>query len=199
MTRRNIDTIWGSTGAISDPGTTKMNLGWIAEIPTHQHQNFWQERADAMLQWIEQYGIQDWDAATSYADLGLCMGTNGVIYQSQQAANLNHAPIGDGGTWWEQANFTASLVAAGGYIQLHGDTSLIIQWGKDNVAGNTVDDLITLPIAYPTAHAVAVGHEHLVDAAGIQDAGAWPESLTQVALSNADSAARDVNWISIGW
>lgn len=199
MTRRLIDTLWGSTGAVSDPGDTKLNLGWIAEIPPYQVQNYWQKRVDEALQHIEQLGIQDWHTDTEYQDLGLCLGSNGVTYQSQQAANQGHQPVADGGTWWEQANFTASLVAAGGYIKFHGDTPFIFQWGVDNVAGATVDDLVTLPLTYPNAHAVAMAQTRILLSTDILNSSAFAYSLTQVALSNNHAAAADVYWISVGW
>lgn len=77
-----------------------MNLGWIAEIPTHQVQNFWQERVEEQLQYVQRSGVEAWSTLVIYLDDALVMGSDGVLYQSQQATNTAHTPIGDDGTWW---------------------------------------------------------------------------------------------------
>lgn len=100
MSQRVVDTLWGSTGAAVDPGDTKLNLGWIAEIPIHETQNYWQLRADEAMQTQQQHGIEPWNALFIYADQGLTRGSDGFVYESEQASNLNHNPVGDSGVWW---------------------------------------------------------------------------------------------------
>jgi hypothetical protein len=103
MGQQVIDTIWGSTAAgadITDPGDIKMNLGWLEEIPPHEYENFWHNRVDQALEYSQQSGVEAWHSLVIYRDDGLSMGSDGIVYQSQQAANLNHNPVGDNGTWW---------------------------------------------------------------------------------------------------
>lgn len=93
-----IDTIWGSTGATTDPGLTKMNSGWGAEIPTHQVQNFWQQRADEMLTHLNEQGIAEWDNATTYPVDAWAKGSDGEVYRALQAATAQD-PISAPAFW----------------------------------------------------------------------------------------------------
>ncbi len=112
MSQRLIDTVWGSTGATTDPGTTKANLGWIAEIPAHDFQNWWQDRMDEQVQYVQQIGIGEWIATVTYRLNAIVMSA-GVLYQSQQASNVNHQTSDT--AWWLPLAFLQSLPR--GYIQ----------------------------------------------------------------------------------
>jgi len=41
-----------------------------------------------------------WSSVTTYAAGTVVYGTDFLSYRSAQAANTNHNPVGDGGTWW---------------------------------------------------------------------------------------------------
>lgn len=204
MPRRNIDNAWAGTGATTDPGSVKTLLGWIAEIPTYQNQNWWQRRADEMLERVEQLGIQDWLAATAYLIDGLSLGSDGVPYQAV-IANSGNDPTTDvgataPGTNWRSAAFIDyDFVQAGGFVIFNANPALILQWGEKSVAANTISDLVTLPTAYPTVHAVALGATGITGTVMDRNQAAWAHSTTQVRLGNASDVAEDVGWISIGW
>lgn len=100
MTQRIIETPWADTGAITDPGGAKTATGWIAEIPTHQNFNWLLNRADEAIQNNQETGIEPWHALVIFQDQGLTMGSDGIVYQSQQGSNLNNQPVADDGTWW---------------------------------------------------------------------------------------------------
>lgn len=100
MTQRIIETAWADGGAITDPGASKTDTGWIAEIPTHQNFNWLLHRSDEAVQNAQETGIEPWHALVIFQDQGLTMGSDGIVYQSQQGSNLNNNPVGDGGTWW---------------------------------------------------------------------------------------------------
>lgn len=55
------------------------------------HNNLF-NRSDQQHQHIEQNGIPVWDARTAYALRGLCLGPDGIIYQSKVNGNTNSDP-----------------------------------------------------------------------------------------------------------
>lgn len=202
MGRVNIVVRWAQSGLLTDPGVAESNEGFESEIPQARIQNWWQNRADESLTNLEETGIQRWDALTDYHQDGLCIADNGVLYQSQQEPNVNHDPEGDSGTWWEQANFAVSLVAAGGYIKFSGAPAFIVQWGVTTVPANRLSDnpvMVTLPVAYDNVHAHAIASQEVTGVNQDEDAAAWNGSLTQIELHNAHNSSRDVHWLSMGW
>ena len=52
----NDSTIWANAGAITDPGLSKINTGWIVEAPPHQTQNWWQDKVDRWLAYLDSLG-----------------------------------------------------------------------------------------------------------------------------------------------
>ena len=52
--------------------------------------------------WQKINNIPNWGATYTYRQYALSIGSNGVIYVSQQNNNLNHNPVGDSGTWWKE-------------------------------------------------------------------------------------------------
>ena len=93
--------LWAETGAKSDPGDPKVNQGWLAEIPPHQYQNFWQNRADNFLAHINEGGIPEWDSATTYEIISVTRGSDGSLYSGLQAANVGNDPTVSP-AWWQQ-------------------------------------------------------------------------------------------------
>lgn len=157
MGQQDIDTIWGSTGAVTDPGTVKANLGWVVEVPPHQYQNWWQNRADQWMEYSQQSGIEEWHAQVIYRDNGLAMGSDGEVYQSQQAANLNHNPVGDDGTWWfpRVSPFTGEYVTA--QTAMTGDTTYSFAHGLPSTPNSFSGYVIATdssPFGYTTGDVV---------------------------------------------
>ena len=72
------------------------------EPPDALVHNFEFFRSDQQHQHIEQNGIPRWDSRTVYSDGGLCLGSDGVIYQSQGASNQGNDPLVDDGTNWKR-------------------------------------------------------------------------------------------------
>lgn len=143
--------IWGSTGATTDPGPTQLNLGWTAEIPTHQVQNFWQKRADEMLVHYQEQGIAVHDTVTDYPVDAYTRGSDGNVYVSLQTPNINQDPT-VATTFWELLGVNlggAQNVAASGYMTLPG--GLIHQWTVVTLQAANSTQLVNLPIAFPNA------------------------------------------------
>ena len=103
MTRQNIQgNEWANAGSITDPGGAKVDLGYIAEKPPFQTENFKSNRADEMLAHIEEFGMPEWDALTIYNINSYALGSDGKIYKSLQNANQNHDAISSP-SWWTEA------------------------------------------------------------------------------------------------
>lgn len=99
MARGNFEAVWAESGARSDPGLVKRQLGWIAEKPPHQQFNWEQNYVEAFLQHLERHGVAEWDAATTYAANGIAIGSDGKLYRAVISQQGND-PIVDAGTNW---------------------------------------------------------------------------------------------------
>lgn len=107
MTRQTFpdNTIWANAAPEIDPPDASLyalayESGSGKTPPKAGVHNFLFNRADQMLQHIEQNGVPVWDARTIYALNGWCLGSDGMLYRSRQVGNVNHNPIGDDGTYW---------------------------------------------------------------------------------------------------
>lgn len=88
ITKPDMEFIWASGGAIVEPSDTKKQLGWTAEVPPHQWENWIQNRQDQYLAHINERGIPEWDGLTNYLASGLSyvQGSDGVVYKSVAAS-----------------------------------------------------------------------------------------------------------------
>lgn len=88
ITKPDWSYIWAEGGAIVQPSNTKIQTGWVAEVPPFQWENFVQNRQDQMLAHINQRGIVAWSGDTEYEAGGLSyvQGSNGTIYKSVAAS-----------------------------------------------------------------------------------------------------------------
>jgi len=200
MARQHIANVWANAGATADPGASKKDLGWEAEVPPHQWFNHWQNVVDQMLEHIEKFGIAQWDAATTYEVDGLALGSDGVVYQAV-LAQANNDPTVDDGTNWRSLVCDGDFTAAGGYVIFNSRPALIIQWGLETVGGNLTDTeySVALPIAFPTAFAVALAADDVTVDDEDVDIGARPNGLSAVYLQNAEDVPSPVRWLAIGW
>jgi hypothetical protein len=99
MGRVNILRKWANTGSIVIPSNSKIEEGWLAEIPAREFQNWWQNQTDQALEEIEQLGVQTWSAFTAYRQNALALGSNGTQYKAVQATTGDD-PTADDGTNW---------------------------------------------------------------------------------------------------
>lgn len=88
ITKPDFTYVWASGGAIVAPNDTKKQLGWVAEAPPFQWDNWLQNRQDQMLAHINQRGIPAWDGLTNYEAGGLSyvQGSDGKVYKSVAAS-----------------------------------------------------------------------------------------------------------------
>ena len=86
--------IWASGGGRTDPGGIKIDLGWVAEKPPYQYQNFLNGRTEDMLAYLESKGVAAWHTDTPYEDGAVVTGSDQELYLSLQA-NTAVDPIVD--------------------------------------------------------------------------------------------------------
>ena len=103
MARKTIETVWAADNpsAIEEPSTSKQQEGYSAEKPPYQYHNWKFNQYSSMLQDAEKNGVMSWLTDTSYNQGGLCLGSDGIVYQSQIDSNQGNDPTTDGGTNWQ--------------------------------------------------------------------------------------------------
>lgn len=125
ITKPDYTYVWASGGAVVAPNDTKKQLGWVAEAPPFQYDNWLQNRQDQMLAHINQRGIAAWDGLTNYEAGGLSyvQGSDGKVYKSVAASGPSATvqnPTTDGtDTYWTIAfaDVGAFLTQAAGDVR----------------------------------------------------------------------------------
>jgi len=99
----NINIAWAENGTKIDPGAGKYNTGWVGlgEKPPYQSQNYIQNRADVFSKHVNEFGVCQWDAITTYSISSLVLASNGLLYQSLQNTNQNNDPSVSPAFWKE--------------------------------------------------------------------------------------------------
>lgn len=158
--------VWASGGASVKPSDEKIQLGWVAEVPPFQYENWVQNRQDQMLAHINQRGIPVWDGLTEYEAGGLsyAQGSNGVVYKSVAAsgpATTVQDPTTDAeSTYWEAAFADSSDTRIVNAVQ----TS-----GNQTIAGvKTFSSFPVTPSAAPAADYQAANKKYVDDVANSQ-------------------------------
>mgnify|MGYP000323053418 CR=1 FL=1 len=89
--------IWAENGNVEIPSSEKVELGWIAEKPLNEQMNWVQNRQDAMLQYINQHGIVEWDNVTEYP-INAFVAREGVVYKAL-SQNVDKDPTLNTSIW----------------------------------------------------------------------------------------------------
>ena len=89
--------LWAENGNIEIPSSEKVELGWIAEKPLNEQMNWVQNRQDAMLQYINQHGIAEWDNVTEYP-INAFVAREGVVYKAL-SQNVDKDPTLNTAIW----------------------------------------------------------------------------------------------------
>ncbi len=85
----DLNKVWAETGGVTNPGDAKISLGYIAEIPTFQDTNWFNNLISAYVAHSNQQGISVWDTITIYPIDALVKGSDGNIYKAilEQSGN----------------------------------------------------------------------------------------------------------------
>lgn len=89
--------LWAENGNIEIPSSEKVELGWISEKPLNEQMNWVQNRQDAMLQYINQHGIVEWDKVTTYP-INAFVAREGVVYKAL-SQNVDKDPTLNTAIW----------------------------------------------------------------------------------------------------
>ena len=108
-----LSNVWAGGGTKIDPGSSKVNIGWVVQLPPYEYQNWVDNRQDQAIAHFSQHGIPEWDAVTEYQGLlSYTQGSNGVIYKCLQT-NTNKDPSNTlNGQYWTIAFESYGSVAA---------------------------------------------------------------------------------------
>lgn len=100
----DLSLIWSSAGDILKPSDSKIQQGWLAEIPARQHFNWLDNRQDQAIAHIAQHGISVWSDTLEYqAGKSYVQGSDGTVYVAT-STNTNQDPITDvSNTYWKKA------------------------------------------------------------------------------------------------
>ena len=112
--------IWAENGNIEIPSSEKVELGWIAEKPLNEQMNWVQNRQDAMLQYINQHGIAEWDNVTEYP-INAFVAREGVVYKAL-SQNVDKDPTLNTAIWtvafadFSQVDRINKIINQDGYV-----------------------------------------------------------------------------------
>src|SRR5690554_5601112 len=96
----DVNKVWAVGGAIVEPPDSKKQLGWVAEVPPFQFENWIQNRQDLFNAHVNQRGIVEWDGETEY-EAGRSYvqdPVDGTIYRCT-VSNTNNIPSSSPGFW----------------------------------------------------------------------------------------------------
>lgn len=116
VVKPDVNRVWAGTGTIVEPDNAKQDLGWVAEVPTFQNENWLQNRQDNFNLHINQWGVAEWDALTAYPEHAWARSTvDGQVYVSTLVGdNIGNEPSAAPVNQWQEltANLTGTLGTA---------------------------------------------------------------------------------------
>ncbi len=109
-------TIFGDT-AQSDDLDNNINAdflsGWeivgVNENPTKQDFNALAYTISYLIAYLHQMGVSEWNTTQEFAQYGLCIGSDGKLYQSAVATNSGNDPTTDDGSNWTVVTSAANI------------------------------------------------------------------------------------------
>lgn len=175
--------IWASGGSLVAPSDTKKQVGWTAEVPPFQWENWIQNRQDQFIAHINQRGIPQWDGLTEYEAGGLSyvQGTNGVVYKSVAASGPSTV-VQDPTTDISDTYWTVAFADVGAFLtQAAGDARYlqILNNGSDiNNASTFRTNLGILPATQTLAGLIEIATDAEVIAGVDTTRAVTPAGLT---------------------
>lgn len=98
IVKPDMSVLWAEDGAIIPPNDTKIAVGWEAEVPPHQWENYVQHRQDQAIAYLLQHGVPEWDATTEYQAESSFIQHDGKLYKAL-TTNTNSAPDSNPTDW----------------------------------------------------------------------------------------------------
>lgn len=114
----NYTYLWSSGGAVVAPSPGKIQMGWTAEVPPYQWENWSQNRQDQAIAHIMQHGLAVWDSATEYqANKSYVTGSDGNIYKCL-ITSTGVDPVGDLTSSWTRDFVQSASETQSGILKL---------------------------------------------------------------------------------
>lgn len=112
MRNKPFNEIWANSpqneGDVTPPNTTTWQTGWRqgpgAPFPRADYENYWHQRVDEALQYIERHGHLNWMPDVPYAATALVVGSDGLVYSSLSDNNQGNDPTQPGSAAWRRYN-----------------------------------------------------------------------------------------------
>lgn len=99
-----LDIIWAANGTKIDPGTSKVGIGWVVQLPPYEYQNWVDNRQDHAIAHFSQHGIPEWDVLTEYqGNLSYSQGSDGNIYKCLTTNTAKDPTNSLNGAFWRRA------------------------------------------------------------------------------------------------
>lgn len=115
----SLNSIWAVAGDRIKPDESKIQQGWLVEIPMRQYENWLTNRQDQAIAHFNQRGVAQWDQNTEYiGGKSYAQGSDGVVYKAVVDSQGVDPATGD--TNWTIAFVSADSAASrkffNGYI-----------------------------------------------------------------------------------
>ena len=89
----DLSKVWAASGVKEAPSDSKVNQGWVVELPPYQYDNWIRNRQDSFIAHVNQLGIPAWDSTTEYqGNKSYVQGSDGLVYKALQT-NTNIDPV----------------------------------------------------------------------------------------------------------
>ena len=136
--------LWAENGNVEIPSSEKVELGWIAEKPLNEQMNWVQNRQDAMLQYINQHGIVEWDNVTEYP-INAFVAREGVVYKAL-SQNVDKDPTLNTAIWtvafadFSQVDRINKIINQDGYLSHYVQKSYPVMYAVARGVGYSGSD-----------------------------------------------------------
>jgi hypothetical protein len=109
VNKPDVRSVWANSGERANPGDGKVELGWVAEIPTYQNFNWLHNRTSAFQAHLNERGVPEWDITTEYVE-GALVQWNEEVWRSLQANNSGNQPSTPNGPWQRYRDYIVGYV-----------------------------------------------------------------------------------------
>lgn len=195
-----LNSVWAVAGERVKPDDSKIQQGWVVEIPPLQYENWLGNRRDTALAHINQHGIPVWDQYTRYiAGKSYVQGSDGFIYKAL-TDNFNANPVTDNNSWttaFVSADSPGSVKLFNGYIVVSSDLNVTPNTRYYSLTSTT----LTLPSSALIGDNIIINKSPSSEVTIEVEDGSEIITLLGLATSVVVDVVDEINvvWIGSGW
>lgn len=181
-----LNSVWAVAGDRIKPEESKIQTGWLVEIPLREYENWLTNRQDQAIAHFNQRGIAQWDGVTQYlGGKSYVQGSNGKIYKAI-VDSVGANPVTSSGSWataFISPDDPSSLRLFNGYIVTAADVN--------SVPNTRYFALTSITITLPST--ATIGDNIVINKATAATVTIVPTVGTiTTALGQADSVVYDI-------